>query len=275
MLNTEKPNINNIGSTEAGQCIDELIRKVNSYVTGACMIPMKLPKSEMINIVERAKEWFYKHYEDSVQTNYLVIGKDFTSTDEFKKNRAIQLPGPRGDGSGRIFSVNSVQVAGENMIGISGKTGFIDSDFSLQRLIIGGSYGVPYSTANGESLMYYAVTESYYDLARQMLINPITTEYNLLNRRLKILGETPKNHLVLEVYETISDCSLYSDEIFFRYVAAHTKKQLGTMIMTFGYSLPGRVTLNGDMIRSDAQEEIDGIKEEIKTDEGTDWFLTS
>jgi hypothetical protein len=39
--------------------------------------------------------------------------------------------------------------------------------------------------------------------------------------------------------------------------------------------MPGNVTLNADMIRDAGQEELDGIKEEIKGDEGVDYFLTS
>jgi hypothetical protein len=123
--------------------------------------------------------------------------------------------------------------------------------------------------------MYYVISEKYYDLARQVLINKIGFKYNRLTRQLRITGETPDNHVILETYETISDCALFEDEIFFRYVAAQIKKAIGTMIMTFGYSMPGNITLNGDMIRDDAQTELEAIEEEIKGDEGVDWFMTS
>lgn len=267
--------INDEGALETGQCLDELIRKINSELTGGCMIPIKLPKKESIRIIETAKDWFYKHYEDSVQENYYVIDKGVYGSESYKKTKTFELPGPRADGSGRIFSVNNLSVAGEQMIGLSGKSGFVDADFSMERLLVGGAYGVPYSTANGDSLMYYVITEKYFDLARQILISKVSFNYNRLNRKLKIMGKDPKNHIILEVYETIADCALYSDEIFYRYCLAYHKKVLGTMIMTFGYSLPGRITLNGDMIRGDAQEELQAIKEEIKGDEGTDYFMTS
>ena len=267
--------INDDGALEAGHCMDELVREINSHITGACMIPIKLPKKETIAIINRAKQWFYKKYEDSVQTNYYIIDKANWTSAQFKQHRKIELPGPRPDGSGRIFSVNNLAVAGEQMIGLSGKLGFVDGDFSMQRLIMGGSYSVPYQSQTGENLMYYVVTEKYMDLARQVFINTISFDYNRLTRNLKILGEQPKNHVILEVYETIGDCALYQDEIFFRYVAAHVKKAIGTMIMMFGYQMPGNITLNGDMIRDDAQEELTAIEEEIKGDEGVDWFMTS
>ena len=119
--------INNEGALEAGQCMDELIRKINSEITGGCMIPIKLPKKESIRIIDTAKEWFYKHYEDSVQENYYAIDKSVISSPSYKKTKSFELPGPRPDGSGRIFSVNNLSVAGGQMIGLSGKTVFIDT----------------------------------------------------------------------------------------------------------------------------------------------------
>ena len=275
MSSSDNLDINDDGALEAGRCLDNLVRDINSHITGACMIPIKLPKKETVKIIQRAKQWFYKKYEDSVMTNYYVIDKQNFDTGSFKNGRKIELPGPRPDGSGRIFSVANLAVAGEQMIGLSGKYGFVDADFSMERLIFGGSYSVPYTSQSGENLMYYVITEKYFDLARHVLINKISFDYNRLTRQLKILGEKPKNHLILEVMETIDDCSLYQDEIFFRYVAAQVKKAIGTMIMMFGYQMPGNITLNGDMIRDDAQSELEGIEEEIKGDEGVDWFMTS
>ena len=56
------------------------------------------------------------------------------------------------------------------------------------------------------------------------------------------------------------DNKLYTDEIFFRYVVANIKMAIGRMIMTFGYALPGNVTINGDMIKDDGLTELEGIK---------------
>jgi hypothetical protein len=273
-------NINNLdiqddGVLEAGRCMDAFVREINSHITSACMIPLKLPKKELINIIQRAKQWFYKKYEDSVCTNYYVIDKNNFNTKEFASGRSIELPNARANGSGRIFSVNNLAVAGEQVIGLTGKAGFIDGDFSVERALLGASSGINHLSTGGENLMYYVITEKLFDLARHVLINKISFDYNRLTRKLKILGEKPNNHVIIEVHETIDDCSLYQDEIFFRYVAAHAKKAIGTMIMMFGYQMPGNITLNGDMIRDDAQTEIDGIEEEIKGDEGVDWFLTS
>src|ERR1017187_2068107 len=98
MLNSNPINIDQDGAEQAGHALDKLIDMVNAEITGACMIPLKLPKKEMINIVTRAKEWFYKNYEDSVKMNYYVVPKEVFQTATFVRYRYIELPGERADG---------------------------------------------------------------------------------------------------------------------------------------------------------------------------------
>jgi hypothetical protein len=270
------PSINDELAASAGRCLDQLVSNVNSELTNACMIPITIPKKEMVRIITEAKKWFYKNYEDSVQESYYVIPRSSFNSDLFKAKREIPLPGPRPDGAGSIISVNELTQAGEFLIG-AGNNGFsLDADFTLDKFIFANAYALGGgTTVLGENLMYYVANENLFDMARQVLQPKVSYNYNRLNRTLKIQGETPKHNCVLNVYESISDCALYSDEIFHRYIVAKCKTQLGTMLMTFSYQMPGNVTLNADMIRDAGQEELDALKEEIKGDEGVDYFLTS
>jgi len=270
------PSINNLDTAEASRCMDQLIANVNSELTSACMVPITIPKKEMVRIVTEAKKWFYKNYEDSVIEGYYVVPTSAFNTDLFKASREIPLPGPRPDGSGTVISVNDLVQAGEMMIG-AGNNGFsMDADFTLDKFIFANAYALGGgTTVLGENLMYYVANENLFDMARQVLTPKISYNYNRLSRTLKIQGKTPKHNCILSVYQSIADCALYTDEIFHRYIVAKCKVQLGTMLMTFSYQMPGNVTLNADMIRDAGQTELDGIKEEIKGDEGVDYFMTS
>lgn len=264
----------NCNNLSAGKALDLLVRNVGQEITGACMIPMNLPKKEVVRIIKQAKLWFYKHYEYSLADNYYIIPHAAFNTEEFTKTRTLQLPGARPDGSGWVYQVYGIRVQNDMSMGSFG-TGISDADFMLEKWI----YGDVYSNVSkeGDSLMYYVINEKYYDLARQIFVNPISFHYDRLSQRLKILGEKPKNgkNVILEVSETIPDYALYSDEIFHRYVVAKVKIQLGTQIMTFGYNLPGNVTINADIIRDAGQTELEGIIDEIKSDEGVDFFFHS
>ena len=41
-------------------CLNLFLDELGDEMTGACMVPVNLPKKEILNIIKRAKKWFYK-----------------------------------------------------------------------------------------------------------------------------------------------------------------------------------------------------------------------
>jgi len=131
------PSINDQAAADAGRCLDRLIANVNSELTSACMIPITIPKKEMVRLVTESKKWFYKNYEDSVHETYYIVPNQAFQTELFKNKREIPLPGPQADGSGNVISVNELSQAGEFLIG-AGNNGFsMDADFTLDNFLMG------------------------------------------------------------------------------------------------------------------------------------------
>jgi len=255
-------------------CLNEFLNEIGSHVTGACMIPMNLPQSEVYNIIKRAKKWFYKNYEYSMVENFLYIPKDVFDTEQFKKRRALTMPGPStATGGGEVYSIYGVFESGSAGFGTS--ITFETGDFDMERMMYGALTTGSQVAAGMENLQYYVVNQSAFELTRQILENPISFHYSQLTHELKFTGQSPKKDVFLEVYETIPDCALFNDEIFFRYVAAKVMISLGQKLAIFGYNLPGNITVNADVIQGMGQEELDKVIEEIKTDEGTDWMFHS
>ena len=262
------------GENTTGEgCMDDFVNLVGNEITVGCMIPMNIPKDQVKRMVKQAKKWFYKNYEDSVRENFYYLPAKNFETDDFKKNRSFHLPnGDEDSGANEIISVHGFsQIGDAQFTGITGKRAGVDRDFNLERNLQGELQGGDV----GLALESFTINAKMLDLARELLVNKIGYEYNRLTHVLKVLGETPTEDVVMRVYETIPDCQLYKDEIFFRYVVAQVKIAIGRMIMTFGYNLPGNVTINGDMIKDDGKEELEQIKEEIKGDEGVDFFMHS
>lgn len=257
-------------------CINNFRNEIASHVTGACMIPMNLPESEVTNIIKRAKKWFYKNYEYSMVENFMYIPKEVFETDQFKRRRALTLPDGSQSiiGGGEVFSVYGVFERGHAGYGTS--ITFEQGDFDMERMLYGAlSGGGSQVAAAMENLQYYVINQSAFELTRQILENPISFHYSQLTHELKFTGQTPKTDIFLEVYETIPDCALFGDEIFFRYVAAKVMISLGQKLAIFGYNLPGNITVNADVIQGMGQEELDKVIEEIKGDEGVDWMFHS
>jgi hypothetical protein len=259
-------------------CENAFLDELADDITGACMVPVNLPTREIMNIIKRARKWFYKNYEYSVRENFFHIPHNVFETEYFKKNRSVYLPDKASNGAGQVFSVFGLW---DLSSGWQGGGSGLDvrftsmGDFAMERMMFKGAYSGSGSADFAENLQYYVVNRSLFDLSRQILENPITFSYSQLTGELKFLGDTPKGDVIINVYETIEDCALYNDEIFFRYCSAKIKQSLGAKLGIFKFALPGNVDFDYDAIKSMGDEELAEIKEEIKGDEGVDWMFHS
>lgn len=261
-----------------GNCENTFLSEISDDISGACMIPIQLPQREILNIIKRAKKWFYKKYEYSVKENYYHIPKSVFDTQYFKDNRTLTLPGAGVGGGGQVYAVYGLY---DLASGFTGSGGGMDirfqggSDFSMEKMLFRGMSEGSGAAEQAEELQYYVLNASLADMSRQILNNPISYNYSQLTGDLKIMGDTPKGDVILEVYETISDCALYGDEIFFRYVSAKIKQSLGAKLGIFKFAMPGNVEFDYGAIKDMGDEELEKIEEEIKGDEGVDWMFHS
>lgn len=260
-------------------CLNAFLDELGDEITGACMIPIQLPQKEIINIIKRAKKWMYKKYEYSMKENYYHIPNAVFKTDYFKTHRTLTLPGPDPvTGGGEVYSVYGVYDlnSGWNSVGSGLDMRFQSGgDFAIEKMLFRRMYDGAGAAEAAEELQYYVINSMLADMSRMVLENPISFHYSQLTGDLKIMGDTPKGDVILEVYETIPDCALYNDELFFRYVSARIKQSLGAKLGIFKFALPGNVEFDYDAIKSMGDEELAAIEEEIKGDEGVDWMFHS
>lgn len=267
-------------------CLDALVKEINDELTIACQVPFTVPKKALARMIGRAKDYFYKIYEDSVEEMYIALPGGTFAKNSFRKgidNSNEELSNTNIESSRgivtmpeRVLSVNNVFEIG----GFQGEDGGFgsrsfsagDPDFAIDKFVYSNTFG---AGIGSENLMYYVINEMFIDNARQILQQQISYSYNRLTKKFRFQGELPKRAVVFQIYATIPDCALYSDEAFIRYCIAQAKVQLGRIMGTFNYNLPGNITINYDMIMSEGKEELEAIVTEIKEDEGTDFFYTS
>ena len=268
----------NTGRQFSTTCLNAFLSELGDDLTGACMVPVNLPQREIMNIVKRARKWFYKNYEDAVQENYYVVPTTVFDSTYFTNHRSLNLPNASADGSGAVFSVFGIYDTGS---GFQSTGGGLDvrfqsgGDFALEKMLFRGMYEGAGGAEAAEELQYYVLNQSLADMSRMILENPISYNYSRLTGELKILGDKPKDDVVLHVYETLPDCALYEDEIFFRYCSAKIKQSLGAKLGIFKFALPGNVEFDYDAIKDMGDTELESIIEEIKGDEGVDWMMHS
>ncbi len=279
----------NCDDNASRECLDELVKIINDDLTVACQIPFTVPKKELARIINRAKDYFYKIYEDSVEETYLALPRAVFATDAFKngnfgKDTVLNdsdITSPRGvvPMPEQVYSINNVfeinRFSGED--GGFGSRTFSagDRDFAIDKFVYSDAYRGRGAGIASDNLMYYVINEKFIDNARQVLQQQISYSYNRLTNKFRFLGELPQNDVIFQAYIKVPDCALFADEAFQRYVIARAKQQLSRILGTFQFNLPGNITINYDLIQSEATDEIDKLIEEIKLDDGADWFFTA
>lgn len=242
---------------------DEFIALVQQEISVACALPFTVPVKEIERIIRLSADWFYKKYEDSVEERYVVVSKKNFESEEFRKSRTVTLPDC-------VFSVFSFKKLKEDF----GRTFSFDGtgDFGVERLFLSDSVSIGQGT---ENMMYYVLNLSWLDLSSHIINHTISYNYNRSSHKLFVGGQTPDRDCVVHCYVKLPFEYLMKDEIYYRYVVAKCKIQLSRILGTFNFNLPGNIQINYDLIRSEGQEELTKIEEEIKGDEGMDFFFTT
>ncbi len=242
---------------------DEFIQEIQDEITVGCSLPFSVPKKEIERIIKYAEKWIYKKYEEAVEERYYTIPVGQLQDENFKKYRTITLPEC-------VYSVNSISET-ENGFGSADPFNNM-ADFNLEKALFKDVSNVANSS---EALMEYVVYESFIDLNRSILFHPISYNFNRLSRDLVILGQSPKSDMVLQVYNKVPLENLMDDEIFYRYCVAKGKTQLARILGSFDFKLPGGIAINFDMYKDEGTSELEKLEEELKNDEGMDWFMTT
>ena len=258
----------------------ELIQEIKDDLSHSCSLPYNLKDPEIKRIIKRARGWFFDNYQYAVEDRIFVMDNSLFNHPEFRKTRHIALPA-------NIVTVYDVREV--NGVGI---TGTPDKDFGDSKLLGSELLMSPFV---GDNLVYRTVMYSYFDLAKAYLLETFAFKWNKNSKKLTILGRDPNRSgmggsqgsasnkgtfdvggvsIAVKCFVAINDDELYDDELFVRYCIAKAKIQLARILGTFSFNLPGNISINYDMIASEGKEELDAIIEEIKGDQGVDFFLT-
>ena len=271
MSQYSNPNNDNLTWTHSFE--DELdamfIKRVQAEVTQSCALPMALPAERIPEKIIQAFGWFIENVDMAVeQRNYLIRNRDICKGNGL--NKIIQLPA-------QISAVYGVHRLQEDLrYGTMG-------DFSLERMmmssysmfggagIVGGGMGLTGGT--GYSLPDVMVSLYEVDTFNQFLNPPVSYAFNPYSSKLNILGDLGHSDLIIECFKRCRIQDLYNSHYFFRLVVCYCKQSLSTIYGTFEFKLPGGVTINYDMHKSDASEEIEEIKEWAEKNRACDYFM--
>jgi len=236
-----------------------LITEMENYLSASCALPIQLPATEARRIIHRAREWAYWNYRFAVEEKYLAIPREVYMNPNFEAtHRQIQLPDC-------VVTMHELkEITG---VGIIGQP---ERDFSDTKLLGAEIFLSPFQ---GDNLVYRTAMYSYFDLARNYLLETIAFRFNHNTRRFTVLGRIPVSHTYARVWVKIPESALYEDELFVRYCLAQAKISLGSIFGRFGFNMPGGVTINYADLKQEGQTELEAIVEQVKSEDPPDYFL--
>lgn len=237
----------------------EFITQVNGEITASAAIPFSLPTLEIERLIKLEQEWMYREYRDAVQDAWYVLDKAYYQTSQWRNTRTFQLPSC-------VMGVKYVyeMTSGQRVFGIH------DPDLSFDRLMAADLYLTPLSS---DQITYRTIQWSFWDLARKFNLRDINHHFSINTKRLIITGRDPDESLWVATLNQIPEEELYDDPVFLKWVIARGKMQLARIIGTFSYTLIGGIQINYADIRAEGKEELEELKEKIKSDSPPDWFM--
>ena len=272
---------------EEVECLNDFIESIQNEMSVNCSIPFNIPGESIAQLAKNAKQLFYKMYEDSSEEMFIAIPREEIRKKQFGHGVANM----KGEGDKEVLKDRRgtyklpegvISVVGVYEIGgwsgeagwNSGLLGKTSGDISLHRMVYQSVYDRTMAIS-ADNTMYYICTEAFLDMSRQIFQNMISFRYNRLTNNLRFLGELPKDDVVLDVLVRVPDCDLYNDEMFRRYVIADCKNQLGRILNSFTYNLPGNVSINAEAIANEGNEEKAAIIQELKDMSGAWYIMTT
>ena len=235
--------------------LDVFIKEINGELSQDCQLPFQIPKKSLMRTISNAKKWFYKNYIYAVEECYMYIPRD-TAVNQTPSS-SIKLPSD-------VMSVNEVHKTNYN-------SGLMSGDFAFDKLSARAMFNEGQAAGAGNFDLYVSNRVTL-DWIKSITFHEVSYTYNHLTHNFRIMGENPRTSLVLNTHRTIDDAYLFDDEMFFRYVVAEAKVNLGRILGTISMQYIGNAEIDFGGIKSEGQEDKTNLIEEILGLNSADWF---
>ena len=266
----EKANINDINyATWQNEVDTAFMTLISQEVTQTCALPMAVPLERIPALILQAARWFWQNDDWSLEERmYAIPNKEICKGVGKGQglNKIVQLPQ-------QVMAVWGVYKRQSAMA--YGAMG----DFSLERMMLStysmfggvGAIGAGLGPGNGYGYTLPEVVATMYEIDTfdQILNPPVTFNFNQFSHKLVLLGAVGGSDILIQTFIRCRIQDLYDNYYFQRFVVCLVKKSLSTIYGSFEFKYPGGVTINYSMFSDEADNELESIKEEVKSHRGS------
>lgn len=244
------------------------IQRVSAEVSQSCALPFSMPADRIPEMIIQAAQWFWENVDFALEErNYVILNSSICKNRTM--NKIVQLPS-------QIVAVVGVHKIQEDL-----KYGGM-GDFSIERMMMssysmfGGSGLISGGSAirggTGYSLSDIAISLYEVDTFSQFLNPPITYNFSQYSSKLVLIGDLGWSDILIRTYIRTRIQDLYNSYYFFRLVVCFCKRALSTILGSIEFKLPGGVTINYEMHKTDADEEIEKIENWAENNRSNSYF---
>lgn len=284
MAQTCNTNIENLNQTGQNISMEDFLKRKNQMedqvdynfiqriiqeLTQSCALNVPIPASAIPPLILQAAQYFWQNDDQACQHKWFCLPNN--QIQKCGPNNIVKLPP-------QILSVVGVyKTSGYFNYGIMG-------DFSLERMIlnnsalasgVGGSLSDVFGSGTGYNLTDVMAALYEVDTYKYMFDSPLTYDYNEFSNDLVIQGALGNSNLILDVFKRLKIQDLYKNYYFFRYCVCLGLRSMATIMGTFEFKLPGGVTINYQVWRDMANEEMQQIDEWIKSNHAVGYFYNT
>lgn len=236
------------------------IQQIQDEITVSGTLPVVLEDRELQRIIKQQSKWAFENYEQAVESQFYIIPLSKFKEQEFKTQRVVQLPDC-------IVSVFECKEVG----GLGNAGGNVDKDFAMNRMVASEIF---LSNTTGDDLVMRTAQMQFFDLTKAYYLSTIAYDFNRNTKKIRLLGRDPSKDVFLNTYVKVPMDRLFDDYYFLRLCTAHAKLSYARVLGTYPFQLPGGVTINVGDLKSEGEQEIDKIKEEIDGQQSFDIFIS-
>jgi hypothetical protein len=217
---------------------------------GEPVVELNIDDQQVEDRIDEAIEYFRQYHYDGVEKIYLR----HQVTQEDINNKSIPIP-DLVYGVTRVFNVAA---------GTSTSKSIFDLQYQLR---LNDLYDL-----TSTSVIYYSMVMSHLALLDQTLNGHPLYRFNRLGGRLYIDKDwgqvvAPDTYVLIECYRALDPevaTKMYNESWLKHYATALIKKQWATNLKKFsGMQLPGGVTIDGDKLYQEAQDEIKELENDL------------
>ena len=252
----------------------ETLKQYALRTLGKPVIEINVDDDQLEDRLDEALQYFAQYHYDGVERTYLKYKVTQADVDRMKS--------PDGDSSSSITknSVTTAWTEQNNFIVVPEAVLAVTRIFPLSNRGNQNLFDIRYQLRlndlydfSSTSIIHYQMTMQQLDYLSHLLVGEKPLRFNQHQNRLYIDMDwnndiAADEYLIIECYRKIDPSTLtdvYNDIYLKRYTTALFKRQWGANLSKFnGVAMLGGVTLNGQQIFQEAQNDIEKLETEIR-----------